>query len=51
MPQPAVQDPLWHTWPLGHVVVLASFTLLQSVVLTAGLQPWQGLEGFSASLA
>ena len=42
MPQPAVQAPVWQTWPEPQVLCSASLDGDQAVVLRVGWQDWQG---------
>ena len=41
MPQPAVQAPLWQTFPVVQLEGCASFALVQPSVLVPGWQVWQ----------
>ena len=41
MLQPGVQAPVWQNCWLGQLLCSASLTLVQAVVLDAGLQAWQ----------
>ena len=41
MPQPAVQDPAWHTCPLVQVLGNASLMPVQAVALVEGVHCWQ----------